>query len=151
MFVNTKKNPYMFRSFLFDHFQGAICRDLCRYYNVFRWFMFVEYLHGMWLYVYIIYLCVCLVLLSMEGLFDFHWQQHQAHTQIDDIHIQPHIMQNTQRTQISGRHCSNGTNHGIWPPEDGRIKRTETCRGFSCVYKHVFKILVFLNVKVSIF
>ena len=26
----------------------------------------VEYLHGMWLYVYIIYLCVCLVLLSVE-------------------------------------------------------------------------------------
>jgi len=25
----------MFRSFLFDHPQGAICRALCRYYNVF--------------------------------------------------------------------------------------------------------------------
>jgi len=36
---------------------------------------------------------------------------------------------NTQRTQISGRHHGNGTKHGIWPPEDGRIKRTETCRG----------------------
>jgi hypothetical protein len=32
---------------------------------------------------------------------------------------------NIQRTHISGRHYSNG----IWPPEDGRIKRTKTCRG----------------------
>jgi len=35
---------------------------------------------------------------------------------------------NIQRTQISGRHYSNGTKHGIWPPENGQIKRTETCR-----------------------
>ena len=34
MFVNTR-NPYMFGSFLFDHPQGATCRALCRYYNVF--------------------------------------------------------------------------------------------------------------------
>jgi len=25
-----------------------------------------EYIHGMWLYAYIIYLCVCLMLLSVE-------------------------------------------------------------------------------------
>jgi hypothetical protein len=31
MFVNTR-NPYMFRSFSFDHPQGAISRALCRYY-----------------------------------------------------------------------------------------------------------------------
>jgi len=68
MFVNTK-NPYMFRSFLFDHPQGAICCALCRYYNVFCWFAFVDYLLGMWLYVYIIYLYVCLVLLSVKDLF----------------------------------------------------------------------------------
>ena len=57
---------------------------------------------------------------------------------------------NIQRTQISGRHYSNGTKHGIWPPEDGRTKGpkhiltysmeqspsweanqlTETCRSF---------------------
>jgi hypothetical protein len=60
MFVNTK-NPYMFRSFSFDNPQRAICRALRRYYNVFRWFAFVEYLLGMWLYVYIIYLCVCVL------------------------------------------------------------------------------------------
>jgi len=89
MFVNTR-NPYMFRSFLFDHPQRAICRGSCRYCKVFRWFAFVEYLLGMWLYVYIIYLCVYLVLLSVEDLEVFHWQEHQAHTQIDDIHIQPH-------------------------------------------------------------
>jgi hypothetical protein len=58
MFVNTR-NPYMFWSFLFDHPQGAICRALCSYYNVFRLFAFVEYFFGMWSYVYIIYLCVC--------------------------------------------------------------------------------------------
>jgi len=57
---------------------------------------------------------------------------------------------NTQRRQISGRHYSNGTKHGIWPPEDGRIKRTETCRGF-LVFTKCFNILVFLNVKVSVF
>ena len=62
----------MFRSFLFYHPQGAICRALCRHYN-----------------------------------------------------------------QISGRHYSIGTKHGIWPPEDGRIKRTETCRGF-LVFKNMF-------------
>ena len=49
--------------------------------------------------------------------------------------------------QISGRHYSNATKHGIWPPEDGRIKRTETCRGL-----FVFaNILVFLSVKVNVF
>jgi len=68
MFVNTRKS-YMFRSFLFDSLQGAICRALCRYYNVFRYFAFVEYLLGMWLYACIIYLFVCLVLLSVEDLF----------------------------------------------------------------------------------
>jgi len=84
MFVNTR-NPYMFRSFLFDHPQGATCRALCRYYNVFRWFAFVEYLLGMWPYACIIYLFVCLVLLSVADLF---------------------VNSHTQRTQISGRHHS---------------------------------------------
>jgi len=27
-----------------------------------------------------------------------------------------YIYMNVQRTQISGRHYSNGTKHGIWPP-----------------------------------
>ena len=133
MFVNTK-NPYMFRSFLFDHPQGAICRALCHYYNVFHWFAFVEHLLGMWPYVYIIYLCACLVLLSVEDLFvnrqidlpltrapSTHTNRWYTHTATYQV--------NTQRTQIRGRHYSNGTKHGIWPPEDGRIKRTETCRG----------------------
>jgi hypothetical protein len=35
----------------------------------------------------------------------------------------------TQGTQISGRN-SNGTKHSGGPPEDGREKKTETCRGF---------------------
>ena len=46
-----------------------------------------------------------------------------------------------------------GTKHGIWPPKDGRIKRTETCRGLF-VFTNMFfffNILVFLNVKVSVF
>ena len=76
----------MFWSFLFDHPQGATCRALCRYYNVFHWFTFIEYLLGMWPYVYIIYLCVCLVLLSVEDLFvncyssqtDSNWKPQRA-------------------------------------------------------------------------
>jgi len=64
----------MFRSFLFDHPRGAIYRAVCRYYNVFRWFALIEYLLGMWLYVYIIYVCVCLVVLSVEGLFVNSWE-----------------------------------------------------------------------------
>ena len=32
---------------------------------------------------------------------------------------------------------SNGTKHGIWPPEDGRIERTETCRGL-VVFTNMF-------------
>ena len=35
----------------------------------------------------------------------------------------------TQATQISWRN-SNGTKHSGGPPEDGRKKKTETCRGF---------------------
>jgi hypothetical protein len=68
MFVNSR-NPYMFQSFLFDHPQRAICCALCHYYNVFFWFVFVEYLLGMWPYVYIICVCVCLVLLSVGDLY----------------------------------------------------------------------------------
>ena len=51
-------------------------------------------------------ICVCLVFLS-----------------VGDLRIQ------TQQTQISGRN-SNGTKHSGGPPEDGRKKKTETCRGF---------------------
>ena len=74
----------MFRSFLSDHPQGAICRASCRYYTVFRWFAFVEYLHSMWLYAYVIYWCVCAwcpcqwkVCLWVHKQ-TFHWQGHQA-------------------------------------------------------------------------
>jgi len=148
----------MFRSFLFDHLQGAICRALCCYYNVFRYFAFVEYLLGMWPYVCITYLCVCvcLVLLSVEDLFvncsqtdlpltrapstqTNRWYTHTATYQV-----------NTQRTQNSGRHYSNGTKHDIWPPEDCRIKRTETCRTFLCL-QTCFQHFSVLNVKVSVF
>jgi hypothetical protein len=165
----------MFRSFSFDHPQGAICRTLCRYYTVFRWFAFVEYWLGMWLYVYIICLCVCLVLLSVGDLFvncltimssaDLRslsiylvrgcmcissvcvcawcccqWEiclsqtalpltrAPSTHTNRWYTHTATYQV-NTQRTQISRRHYSNGTKHGIWPPEDGRIKSTEKCRG----------------------
>jgi len=44
---------------------------------------------------------------------------------------------NTQRTQISGRQYSNGTKHGKWPPEDGQIKSTETCRSLF-VFTNIF-------------
>jgi hypothetical protein len=66
----------------------------------------------------------------------FHLQEHQAHTQIDDTHAATYHV-NIQRTQISGRQYSNGTKHGIWSPEDGRIKRTETCRGL-VVFTNMF-------------
>jgi hypothetical protein len=51
---------------------------------------------------------------------------------------------NTQRTKISGRHYSNGTKYGIWPPEDGLL--TETYRGLLMFTNIVFNILVFLKV-----
>jgi hypothetical protein len=136
----------MFRSFLFDHPQGAIYRALCRYYTVFHWFAFVEYLYGMWLYVYIFshtligksgflpIKCFTSHILDIMGYMDFiltellyyRWYTHTA-----TYHV------NIQRTQISGRHYNNGTKHGIWPPEDCRIKRTETCRGL-IVFTNMF-------------
>ena len=131
MFVNTR-NPYMFRSFLFDHPQGAIRRALCRSCNVFSWFAFVEYLLGMWPYVYIICLCVRLVLLSVEDLFVNSSQTGLPLTRAPSTHTHTNrwythtatCQTNTQRRHISGRYYGNG----IWPPEDGPIKRTETCR-----------------------
>jgi hypothetical protein len=84
----------MFRSFSFDHPQGAICHALCRYYNVFRWFASLSiYMVCGCMCILSVCVCVCLLLLSVEGLFV---------------------------------NCF-------------------------CVYKHVFNILVFLNVKVSVF
>jgi len=44
-----------------------------------------------------------------------------THTSTYQVHI--------YRTQVSGRHYSKGTKHGIWVPEDGRMERTETCTG----------------------
>jgi len=122
----------MFRSLLFNHPQRAICRALCCYYNVFRWFAFVEYLHGMWLYVCVICLCVCLVLLSV---FTNRTSADKStkHTHKQMIHHTAPYQVNTQRTQTSGRHCSSG----IWPSEDSRIKWTETCRGF-LVFTNMF-------------
>jgi len=120
MSVNTV-NPYVFRSFLFDHPQGAICHALCPYCDVFRWFAFV----------------VCAS--SQTGL----PLTRAPSTQTNRLYTHTATYRvNTQRTQISGRHYSNGTKHGIWPPEDGRIKRTETCRGFLCL-QTCFNILVF--------
>jgi len=93
MFVNTRK-PYIFRSFSFNHPQGAIWR----YYNVFRWFAFVDYLFGMWPYVYIICLSVCawcscqFTNTSSTDKSTKHTHTH-THTQIDDIHIRPHAKQ----------------------------------------------------------
>jgi len=54
----------------------------------------------------------------------------------------------TQRTQISGRN-SNGTKHSGEPPEDGREKRPKHVEVFT--YKHVFNILLVLNVEVTVF
>ena len=45
---------------------------------------------------------------------------------------------------------SNGTKHGIWLPEDGRIKRTEKCRGL-VVFTNMFQHFSVLNVKVNVF
>jgi hypothetical protein len=57
------------------------------------------------------------------------------------------IIMQTQRMQISGRN-SNGTKHSGRPPEDGREKRPKRV---GVLYKHVFNILLFLNVEVSVF
>ena len=51
--------------------------------------------------------------------------------------------------QISGRY-SNGTKYSGGLPEDGREKKTKTCRGF-ITYRHVFNILFVLNVEVIVF
>jgi hypothetical protein len=50
--------------------------------------------------------------------------------------------------QISGKD-SNGTKHGRGPPEDGREERPKHVGIYT--YKHVFNILLVLNVKVSVF
>jgi hypothetical protein len=47
---------------------------------------------------------------------------------------------NIQRMQISGRHYTNGTKHDIYFPENGRIKRTETCR---CLFVFTKMCLIF--------
>jgi hypothetical protein len=145
----------MFRFRLFDHPQGAICRALCRYYKVFRWFAFVEYLHGMWLYVCIICLCVCLVLLSVEDLFvncsetelpltrapSTHTNRWYTHTAKNHVNIQ-------RRKSAEDIITAQSTAYGPL--------RMVECKGpkhvgVICVYKHVFNILVFLNVKMSVF
>jgi hypothetical protein len=54
----------------------------------------------------------------------------------------------TQWTQISGTN-SNGTKHSGGPSEDGK-KKDRNMKGFY-TYKHVFNILLVLNVEVSVF
>jgi hypothetical protein len=149
---------------------------LCRYYTVFRWSAFVEYWLGTW--SYIICLCVCLVLLSVEDLFVnchsavgrcraskatttnstvtvhkqiFHWQEHQAHTQIDDIHIRPRTKSilNERRSAEDSIVTAQSTAYG--PLKMIEHKRPKHV-GVSCVYKQAFNILVFFKCyKVSIF
>jgi len=145
----------MFRSFLFDRPQGAICRALHRYRNVFRWFVSSNiYMVCGCMRISSICVCVCVrararvrvlgALVSGRSVCDLlsslSWvnlssqtdlpltRAPSTHTNRWYTHTATYHV-NIQRTQISGRHYSNG----VWPPEDGRIKRTETCRGFLCL------------------
>jgi len=70
MSLNTR-NPYMFRSFLLTILRGAICRALCRYYNAFRRFAFVEYLLryvAVCVYHLFVYVCVLGALVSERSV-----------------------------------------------------------------------------------
>jgi hypothetical protein len=133
----------------------------------------------LWNHVYIIYLCVCLVLLSVEYLFmnscvyrlflcvlgalvsgrsvcevftnrSFTDKSTKhTHTNRRYSHIATYHV-NIQRTEISGRQYSNGTKPVIWPFENGRIKMTETYKGL-LMFTNFFNILLFLNFKINIF
>ena len=127
--------------FFHDHHQGVLRCALCRYYS-FRSFALVEFvlLRSMWPHVYVI--CVCLVFLSVGDLL-VNWhlpgtlssQADHQQTRTPNTHrwhthaVTYCVIIQTQRTQISGRN-SNGTKHSGGPIEDGREKKTETCRGF---------------------
>ena len=144
MFVSIK--PLQVSVFFLDHLQEVLRCALCRYYSS-RWFAFVEFvlLRSMWQHVYVI--CACLVFLSVGDLLvkwswweervegEFRTQADHQQTRIPNTHRwHTHaatycVIIQTQRTEISGRN-SNGTKHSGGPPEDGREKKTETCRGF---------------------
>jgi hypothetical protein len=86
----------------------------------------------MWLYV--VYVCACLIFLSVGCLVHnqtSHRQEHQARTHIDTFTATYQINDaNKQRS-------SNSTKHERRPPEDGQTIVTETYRVLIDVfYKH---------------
>jgi len=78
-----------------------------------------------------------------------HQQARTPNTHRWHIHAATHcVIIHTQRTQIGGRN-SNGTKRSGGPPEDGRIKDRNMYGFYN--YKHVFNILLVLNVEVNVF
>jgi len=60
MFVNTNK-PLHVSALFIRPFSGAICRALCRYYTVFRWFAF------RWIFAWYVAVCVCHLFVCVLG------------------------------------------------------------------------------------
>jgi hypothetical protein len=103
-------------------------------------------LRSLSLYYYTV--CGCLCMSSVNCSQADHQQTrtpntHRWHTHADTYCV---IIQ-TQQTQISGRN-NNGTKHNGGPPEDGQEKWPKHVGFYT--YKHVFNILLVLNVKVWI-
>ena len=95
------------------------CYNLCVFYTITITFLFAYYI------------------IQLMHFSFFHWQEHQAHAQIDDTHIRPHtkLILNERKSSEDVIVTAQSTAYG--PPEDGRIKRTETCRGLF-VFKDMF-------------
>ena len=139
MFVSIK--PLHVSVFFHDRLQGVLRCALCRHYSS-RWFAFIEsvLLHSMCMLSVRVW-CSCLLVIclwtcrSLAGKNTKHAQMTYTCGHILCwVCIITHaatycVIIQTQWTQISGRN-SNGTKHSGGPPEDGREKKTETCRGF---------------------
>jgi hypothetical protein len=93
---------------------------------------------GMWLYV--VYVCVCLMYLSM-GCSVVNIPQ----TNTSGTHIQTtysHIP-NKELDDANKQRTSNSTKHERRPPEDGQTIVTETCRVLVMSFTNIFNNLVF--------
>jgi hypothetical protein len=78
-----------------------------------------------------------------------HQQTRTPNTHRWHIHAATYcVIIQTQWTQISGRN-GNGTKHSRGPPEDGQEKRPKHVGVYT--YKHIFNMLLVLNVEVSVF
>ena len=159
----------MFRSQLFDHLQGAVLRALVLL-LLLCLFASSSCLFGMWLYV--VYVCACLMYLSVGclvvsepsipqtstsgththtsdvlvcGMFGCFTTKHPTDKYIRRAHTQTtysHIP-NKQLDDANKQRSSNGTKHEGRPPEDGQTIVTETCRVLMMCFTNIFNNLVF--------